>query len=223
MSFKDHTANLHATIRHLILLNVVLGGALIATVGLAYQLYQGLAISIPPDLKAGAMVRPGEQSPEDVFAFTTTVFLALQHWRQNGTKDYPANIERLRPFMTERFRNLLKADLRKKDSLGELEGIERTLALPAEYVFDSETVTVVNNHQWIVKVPFEVKEYVKGTLIKDVEVLYSFVITRLRININQNAHQIGLDRFYEVPIRTKNYLSDSGVVKQDVRKLIDEL
>ena len=157
MKFKGENANFHSTIRYHIILNVVLCLTLIASVGLNFSLFQGLSISIPPDLRAGALVKPGEKHPENVFAFTTSVFMSLNSWGENGQKDYPDNIKKLLSFITPNFRNELVDDMKKKNKAGELQGITRQLSLPAEYVFDRDTVTVVNSNEWIVKLPLEVK------------------------------------------------------------------
>lgn len=222
MKFKGENANFHSTIRYHILLNVVLCLTLVASVGLNFTLFKGLSISIPPDLRAGALVKPGEKQPENVFAFTTSVFMSLNSWGQNGQKDYPDNIKKLLAFITPNFRNELVNDMNKKNRAGELQGITRQLSLPAEYVFDRDTVTVVNSNEWIVKLPLEIKEYVDGQLIKDIEVLYSFVVKRMRTNVASNAEQIGIDSFYQPPIRTKDFLSEE-VVKQDVRGLLNAM
>jgi len=222
MSFKGENANFHSTIRFHILLNVALCIALLGSVGLNYALFQGLSISIPPDTRAGALVKPGVKQPENVFAFTTSVFMSLNSWGENGQKDYPDNIKKLLAFITPNFRNELVDDMNKKNKAGELQGITRQLSLPAEYVFDSDTVTVLNSNEWVVKLPLEIKEYVDGQLIKDIEVLYSFRVKRMRTNVAKNAEQIGIDSFYQPPIRTKDFLSDD-VVKQDVRGLLNAM
>lgn len=222
MKFKGENANFHSTIRHHIVLNVVLCLALSASVGLNYTMFKGLSISIPPDLRAGALVKPGEKNPENIFAFTTSVFMSLNSWGENGQKDYPDNVKKLLAFITPNFRNELVDDMNKKNKAGELQGITRQLSLPAEYVFDQDTVTVVNSNEWVVKLPLEIKEYVDGKLIKDIEVLYSFVVKRMRTNVGKNAEQIGIDSFYQPPIRTKDFLSED-VVKQDVRGLLNAM
>ena len=222
MKFKGENANFHSTIRYHIILNIVLCVALIGSVGLNFSLFKGLSISIPPDLRAGALVKPGVKQPENVFAFTTSVFMSLNSWGENGQKDYPDNIKKLLAFITPNFRNELVDDMNKKNKAGELDGITRHLSLPAEYVFDDDTVTVINNNQWVVKLPLEVKEYVDGQLIKDIEVLYSFSVKRMRTSVANNAEQIGIDSFYQPPIRTKDFLSDD-VVKQDVRGLLNAM
>jgi len=222
MSFKNEKANLHATIRYFVLLNVAMAAALVFSLSFNFKLYQGLAITVPPDLRTGALIKPGEKQPEDVFAFTATVFQAVQNWRTNGFEDYPRNIENTAPFITNDFRNTLLRDFERKRSEGELQGIARQLALPAEYMFGSNTIEVINSNEWLVKIPMEVKEYVDGQLVKDIEVLYSLIVRRVRTDVTRNAHQIAIDRFYEPPIRTKDFLSEK-VAKQDVERLMDEL
>lgn len=222
MKFKGENANFHSIIRHHIVLNLMLCLALLGSVGLNFALYDGLSISIPPDFRAGALVKPGVKQPENVFAFTASVFMSLNSWGENGQKDYPDNTKKLLAFFTPNFRNQLVDDMNKKNKAGELDGITRQLSLPPEYVFDQDTVTVVNNDQWIVKLPLEIKEYVDGQLIKDIEVLYSFGVKRMRTNVAENAEQIGIDSFYQPPIRTKDFLSDD-VVKQDLRGLLNAM
>jgi len=222
MTFKNELANLHATIRYFIILNGVMGVALMVSVGFSFKLYQGLSITVPPDLRTGALIKPGTKQPEEVFAFTTTVFQALQNWRKNGIEDYPKNIDRSSAFITNEFRNTLLRDLDRKQKDGELQGITRQLALPAEYLFGSNTIRVINSNEWVVKIPLEVKEHVDGQLVKDIEVLYSLVVRRVRTDVARNAHQIAIDRFYEPPVRTKDFLSQE-IAKQDIGRLMHEL
>jgi integrating conjugative element protein (TIGR03746 family) len=222
MKLKDETANLHSIIRHLVVLNVLVVMAMIGSVGFNFKMWQGLSISVPPDLRAGALLKPGEKSPEEVFAFTASVFQSLQHWRHDGKEDYLSNIHKLQAFLTQSFINQALDELDRKTAEGELEGITRQLSLPAEYVFENRAVHVLNTNEWIVKLPLEVKEYVDGQLVKDIEVLYSFVVKRIRTNVAENAHQIALHQYYQAPIRTKDYLSEQ-VVKQPIGRLFDAL
>ena len=222
MNQKDQDGNLFSSIRYLILLNAVLAIGLIASVGFNFKLYQEITISIPPDLRAGALIKPEKKYPEDVFSFATSVFQSLNNWRTNGEEDYPDNIETLSPFLTPNFVQLIKSDLERRESKGELELRTRRLSLPPEYVFDENTVRVVNANEWVVKIPLQVEEYVDDAPVKSIEVLYSITVKRARTDIQKNAFQIALDDFYETPIRTKDYLSDT-VEKHDVQKLLEDI
>ena len=180
MNLKDREGNLFSAIRYLVLLNGVMILGLMLSIGFNYVLYQKITFSLPPDLRAGALIKPGEKYPEDVFAFSTTVFQSLNNWRTDGKKDYPTNIERLTPMMTPRFKRLVLDDLDNRDSKGELDGRTRRLSLPSNYVFDNDTVKVINSNEWVVKIPLEVEEFIDHEPVKSIEVLYAITVSSNR-------------------------------------------
>lgn len=219
---KDFIQNQFQTIRFQQILNILLIALLAFSVHFNFKLKEGITVDVPPDLRAGAVLRPGEKLPETVFAFTANVFPSLQSWLKDGEVDYKENANTLRPFFTQNFHNQVMGDYEKRRSGGELKGVTRRLSLPPHFLFHSSSVEVLDSNTWKVKIPFEVREHVDGVLTKDIEAVFSFIVRRSRENINKNAHQIAIDSFYQGSVRTKDFLS-STPIKRDTAGVINAL
>ena len=222
MRKKDSETNLYITVKGLLLVLLISGGLNIALVSLAFELKKEIPVSVPPDLRTGALLRAGEKQPEDIFSFATTMFMAVNNWRDAGELDYATNIDRLDDMFTPNFTRYLEDDIAQRRKHGQLKGRTRLLTLPPEYVFNEDNITVINSSEWLVKVPLEVREYVDNQIVKDVEVLYSLIVKRVRSAVMDNPYQLAIDGFRENPIRTKDYLSQN-IVKQDVDLLMEQI
>ena len=221
-STKNPTHSMMATIRYLVILNLILVLCLGGSLFVIKDLSNGIAVSVPPDLRTGALLTPDKKPPEEVFAFAWTNFSTVQSWSSNGEKDYENKINTLSPFFTLDFKETLMSDFSSKKRRGELDKVRRRLSLPDGYIFETKAIKVIDDNTWVVTFPAEIVEFTGKSLTKDIEVLYSLVVRRARTDIKSNAWQIAIDDYYAEPIRTKDRLSKT-VVKQDREMLIDRI
>lgn len=223
MNSTKNPAHAHiATIRYLTILNIVVVLLLGGSMYVVNSLVSGIAVSVPPDLRTGALLTPDKKFPEEVFAFTWTNFSTVQSWSKNGEKDYEKKINSLDPFFTLAFKESLMTDFESKKRRGELDKVRRRLSLPDGYIFETKAIKVVDDNTWVVTFPAEIVEFTGDSLTKDIEVLYSLIVRRARTDVKSNAWQIAIDGYYAEPIRTKDRLSKT-VVKQDRDLLIDRI
>ncbi len=74
-------------------------------------------IHIPPDIRSGAILQADEISPPNVYTFAGYIFQQLNHWANNGDKDYGLQIFKTAPYLTPEFREYLINDLDIRDAL----------------------------------------------------------------------------------------------------------
>jgi len=75
-----------------------------------------LRISIPPDLRSGAIVRPGEYQAANVYAFAMLYQQALYRWEEDGATDFANRIEEFQAYVTPKYLDDLKARSRPRTS-----------------------------------------------------------------------------------------------------------
>lgn len=111
-------------------------------------------ITIPPDLRHGAIVRPDEYGAAAVYSFVKSTFRELYRWEVNGKKDYPRKIEELSPRFTAEYKEFLENDANERNLKGQLENRTRhTLEAPGEVIYTMETANLVeprDKGEWLV-------------------------------------------------------------------------
>lgn len=98
----------------------ILGAALLLAIRGLQHAPSDLTLHIPPDLRSGATLRPGEVPPANVYAFAHYIWQQVNHWSRDGDKDYGAAIYRMQAYITPSCREWLERDLATKAGQGEL-------------------------------------------------------------------------------------------------------
>lgn len=126
-----------------------------------------ITVHIRPGLQSAVTARANEMPAENVFNFALTLMLQIYRWRTDARTEYPANVNGLFPYMTEKCRTLLLDDAKTRDRLGEL--TERTRlweAMTGSY-FTPSRVQVVDGRTWLVTLDAQIRETVRGETVKD--------------------------------------------------------
>lgn len=168
---------------------------------------RNIRISIPPDLRAGAVVRPGEYQAANVYAFATIYLQALYRWEENGADDFPARIEEFQAYVTPKYLEELQELMNKKMKRGELNKRRRyTIPVTGYQEYQPEHVETLDDGSWRVDVALKIVEKVSGIEAKNVSVLYPLHIVRYNID----------------PLRNVWGLAINGIVEGQVESRIDE-
>ncbi len=192
--FIDAQAAAHAHIRTLYVVVVFL---MLVCMGLWHgwkEAPQFLRISIPPDLRAGAIVRPDEFQAAQVFSFARIYFIALNRWEENGEVDYPNKIHELQAYLTPSYREELIEIMNNKQKRGELDDRTRySLPLEGYSEYQDKHVTTLKDGSWIVTLEVEIVEKVGGLEAKRVKIHYPLHIVKINIDPAKNIWGLALD------------------------------
>ena len=182
---------------HIFTLYMVIMFLMMGCIGLWYgwkESPQYLRISIPPDLRAGAVVRPDEYQAAQVFAFARMHHLALNRWEENGTEDFPKRIEELQAYLTPQYRDTLVQVMQNKMTRGELKGRTRyTLPLEGYNEYHDQHVKTLEDGSWEVSLEVEIVEKVAGLEAKRVRIRYPLSIVRINIDPVKNIWGLALN------------------------------
>lgn len=154
-----------------------------------------LRIHIPPDLRSGAVLRPDDPRPENVYAFARTIFQGLNYWPEDGQTDYGKALFAATYYLTPRFRESLNADLDLRGRGGELDKRVRSIQEMPGHGYDEGRVRVLGNGAWVVTLDFRVHEFVRGTPVKTVAVSYPIRVVVLHTDPTQNPWGLALDGY----------------------------
>ena len=157
-----------------------------------------ITVHIPPDLRSGAVMALNEVSPANVYSFAFYIFQQLNRWPNDGAEDYGKAIYRIAPYLTPSFRQHLIEDMDTKAKHGELANRVRSLqAIPGEG-YEERRVDILGNEAWIVWLDLELKESVKGMLVKQTVIRYPLRVVRYAVDAEANPWGLALDGYATV-------------------------
>ena len=195
MRYRREIDNVRA---HVYTLRGVIGLQFVALVLLWYGWHHApehLRVHVPPDLRSGAVMTAGEIPPANVYAFAHYIFQQLNHWPQNGDKDYGAAIFRLAAYLTPRYRAELEADLNLRGRRGELTHRRRGVQELPGHGYEERRVDVLGNGTWVVWLDLSISEWVEGMTVKQTAVRYPIRVVRYDVNPELNPWGLALDGF----------------------------
>jgi integrating conjugative element protein (TIGR03746 family) len=162
-----------------------------------------LTLHIPPDLRSGAKLKPGEVPPPNVYTFAHYIWQQLNHWSRDGAKDYGTAIYRMQAYVTPACRDWLERDLAAKANNGELSLRTRALQEIAGREYEESRVKPLGPGAWRVEVDFEIRETVRGMAVKETAVRYPLRVVRFDADREQNPFGLAVDCFSddELPSR----------------------
>ena len=183
---------------HIATLRIMLVGAMILAALLWYgwtTAPNSIDVHVPPNLTDGAVL-PIHSIPEpNVYTFANHIFQQLQRWKEDGNKDYKANIFSLQYFLTPRYQDALSADYTKKYTRGELQNTQRYGQVVPGHVFEDDRVERLGENAWVVYLDYEITELVGGLRTKQVEIRYPMRVVRYDIDREKNKWGLALDGY----------------------------
>ncbi len=154
-----------------------------------------LTVHIPPDLRSGAVLAVGEVPPANVYAFAFYIFQQLNHWPEDGGRDYGRAIFRVAPYVTPRYRAELIEELEQKGRQGELAYRVRGMQQIPGHGFEERRVDVLSPNAWIVWLDLDLLESVKGMTVKRTAIRYPLRVVRYAVDLETNPWGMALDGF----------------------------
>lgn len=160
-----------------------------------YKSPEHLRISIPPDLRKGAVVRPGEFASLTVESFATSIFRELHRWEENGEKDYGKKIQENQAYLTPRYRKWLIEDMNQRYKSGELKQRTRWTLEVDGSAYNADNVVAYDDGSWLVHVRLRIFEEVGGLEAKNITVHYPLRVVNMNISPQKNHWGLALDGY----------------------------
>lgn len=154
-----------------------------------------VTIHVPPDLRTGANLKPGEVPLPNIYTFTQYIWQQVNRWTDNGDKDYGAAIYKLQAFLTPSCRINLESDLNQKSSAGELTLRTRFIQEITGHGYSDTRVIPTSKDSWHVTLDTEIFETVRGIRVKDTYVRYPMRVVRFEGDREANPFGLALDCF----------------------------
>ena len=167
-----------------------------------------IRVDIPPQIpQSGLSVKAGEVPTATVYSFAYYIWQNLNHWSENGGKDYAANIKQFAPYLTPRFKAFLEQDANKRYRNDETQGRLRSMQGINGSAFSKIDVEALGHGTWIVHLTMRLTERVNtnGNVIKDTAIAYSLRVVRYDVG-GTNLWGLALDGFSQDPQRIKTYI-----------------
>ncbi len=187
-SLKSHITTLRAVTGVLVLINLLLWRGW-------NNAKSDLIIHIPPDIRSGASLKPGDISPANVYAFAGYIFQQLNRWDKNGADDYGKQISYLSAFLTPQYLEYLKNDLEIRGQKGELAGRTRAIQPIPGQGFEERRVDILDANTWVVWLDFHIQEFVRGMEVKNIKIRYPIRVVRFNVDPEKNPWGLALDGF----------------------------
>jgi integrating conjugative element protein (TIGR03746 family) len=173
----------------------ILSAALLLAIHGLITAPRDLTLHIPPDLRSGATLKPGDVPEPNVYAFAHYIWQQVNHWSRDGDKDYGAAIYRMQAYLTPSCREWLERDLVTKANNGELSLRTRALQEIAGHEFEESRVRTLSDGAWRVEVDYEIKETVRGVAVKETGVRYPLRVVRFDADRERNPFGLAVDCF----------------------------
>ena len=152
-----------------------------------------LRIHIPPDLTAGATVRPDDPGPPHVYTFALYIWQQLYRWPRDGATEYRAKLDALVHFLTPACRQDRLDDFAARSSRRELAGRQRAVwELPGRG-YAPERVYHEGAGSWVVSLDLMIEETVLGERVKSRAVAYPVRVVRYDVDRERNPWGLALD------------------------------
>lgn len=154
-----------------------------------------IRVSIPPDLRHGAVVKPGQYQAATIEAFAKSTFREIHRWEEDGSSDYGRKIYELQAYLTPRYRAWLIADMENKAGAGELDKRERYTLELDDSTYQEENVESLEDGSWLVHVRLMIVERVSGVEAKRVGVHYPLRVVKMNISPTKNVWGLAIDGY----------------------------
>lgn len=161
-----------------------------------------LRVYIPPNISSGTWVKPGDIPPSTVYAFSFQIFSAINTWSTGGSTDYLKNIHSYKNYLTPEFFRELSLDYHTRKGTGGLER-KRIMASVLNDPYSPDQVKYLGSGTWLVNMPLHIVETVNGSVVKDVNMDYPLLVSRLHESIQNNPWGLVLDGYKTEPYRLK--------------------
>ena len=154
-----------------------------------------MTVHLPADLTEAVTLRAEEVPPTAVYSFAAYIFQVLQHWEEDGNKNYPENIYSLQNFTTPKYQAWLLNDFEQRSTRGETRGRRRIATPIPGQGYTSTSVRQLSAGSWLVVLNYETTEYQNGVEVKRAQISWPLRVVRYDVDREANPWGLALDGF----------------------------
>jgi integrating conjugative element protein (TIGR03746 family) len=160
-------------------------------------------VYVPPDLRMGATIKPGEVPEPNIFAFAQLIHQQVKTWHRDGASDYINNINALTYYLTPDFKADLERDFQKRMTKRELSGRVRSNSLTSGMQYSDKRVKWIGNNRWVVYLDMHVIESIDSQPVRNVVIRYPIYVVKDDIDPVKNQWGLRLDGYQSRPRRLR--------------------
>lgn len=183
-----------------VLLSIVLLQSVV-NINIADANNRSYKISIPPDLKFGAIVTTDDINKFEVYNFAGYVTQQLYFWQQNGAVDFRANIDKLSAYITPGYRQYLLNKYTNLQGLGQLKDRDKSLSALKQY--NEKNIKSIDQGTWQVSIDFLAQEHISHQRFKNKKLRYFISVVIRDVNPEFNPWGLQLDIPFSTPKELK--------------------
>lgn len=168
-----------------------------------------IKVIVPPHIpQSGLTLTHGEVSKTTIYSFAYYVWQSVNHWANDGLRDYKQQITRFAPFLTPAFKLKLVRNYNNLLNQGELQGRLRFLQGLSGSEYTVNDVKVIGHGTWIVDLKMRLIEMMNANakVVKDAEMNYTLKIVRYNVDAKQNPWGLAIAGFARSPVRIKTII-----------------
>lgn len=157
-----------------------------------------LVVHVPPDLRTGSTRLWWDIPPESVYGFGLYVYQQINRWPNDGTYDYPTNINRLEHLMTASCKAELLKDVERRRHAGELrDRVRGVYEVLGRGFVDNPAFRVrqESRNSWVVNLDLNADEYFLNEPVKRSVSRYPLRVVRHDLDPTVNPYGLALDCF----------------------------
>lgn len=169
--------------------------ALIVAITSIMSVVKDITVHVPPDLSEGVSMKIGDYPKANVLTNTNFLWVAINTWKESGSKEAIDNLNQYQNYMSEDFKKQLTNILNNRA----LDRKRRlTLADGSLSGFDKRVI-VLNKGSWVVVLDYIEEEWYLGERIRHSKIRYPIEVEQTTSSADVNPIQLKLIGFYKPP------------------------
>ena len=161
-----------------------------------------LRVYIPPNIERGGWLKPGVIPESTVYAFAYEIFAAVNTWTNGGEHDYRSNISAYKNYFSDKFFQKLMTDSIERSASGALTR-NRVMSGVTGMGYEPVSVKSLGNNVWSVDMKLHILETVDASVVKDVIMDYTFIVSAVNESIVINPWGLQITDFGKEAERVK--------------------
>jgi integrating conjugative element protein (TIGR03746 family) len=164
-----------------------------------------LTIYLPPDIQNGATLKAGSIPEPLIYSFAYEIWQELNYWPDESDDDYQKNIHTYWSYLTPKFKAELLQEYADLKATGQVQRIRYMQGLSGA-AYDAVNVKKIGNDTWEVDLKMRLTEFKNNQAVKDVEIIFPLIVTRMNVSSQNNPYGLALAGFVSEPQRQKTYI-----------------
>jgi len=164
-----------------------------------------MTVYIPPDIQNGATLKAGAIPESLIYSYTYEIWQKLNYWSGEDADEYQKNIRSYWSYLTPGFRADLLEEFAELKATGQVMR-SRSLQGISGAAYEPVNIRKIGSNSWEVRLRMRLTESRNNQVVKDVEILYPLIVTRVNISHENNPYGLALAGFGSAPERERTHV-----------------